>query len=262
MEQVQGARVARLRRRRRRRLLAMWAFSLCTVAALVAVAWVTVRLDLLRNTSITTTAATITRVQVPVPQIHDRPAGLSYDMLGSPWRPGCPAAAFPWSSGETAVAGHVRDAAGQRVTWYGRACSGPLPAAFAGTGPRGEAYAALRAIGPAYYGALRYTLHVTSSRAIKVGGVKAWRIAYLVRYPGAHLPWSAERGALVVANRGAGELYCVSVPGNLGTWVYTALVASLRLSVSTGFYWLTGKPRLTPPWLGSSQRDVTTLPRV
>jgi hypothetical protein len=25
---------------------------------------------------------------------------------------------------------------------------------------------------------------------------------------------------------------------------------------------LTGKPRLTPPWLGSSQREVTTLPRV
>ena len=25
---------------------------------------------------------------------------------------------------------------------------------------------------------------------------------------------------------------------------------------------LTGNPRLTPPWLGSSQRDVTTLPRV
>ena len=27
-------------------------------------------------------------------------------------------------------------------------------------------------------------------------------------------------------------------------------------------YVLTGKPMLTPPWLGSSQRDVTTLPRV
>jgi RND superfamily putative drug exporter len=27
-------------------------------------------------------------------------------------------------------------------------------------------------------------------------------------------------------------------------------------------YVLTGKPRLTPPWLGSSQREVTTLPRV
>jgi hypothetical protein len=25
---------------------------------------------------------------------------------------------------------------------------------------------------------------------------------------------------------------------------------------------LTGKPRLTPPWLGSGQREVTTLPRV
>jgi RND superfamily putative drug exporter len=29
-----------------------------------------------------------------------------------------------------------------------------------------------------------------------------------------------------------------------------------------GPYVLTGKPRLTPPWLGSSQRDVTALPRV
>lgn len=27
-------------------------------------------------------------------------------------------------------------------------------------------------------------------------------------------------------------------------------------------YWFCGKPRLRPPWLGSSQRDVTTLPRV
>jgi Cupin len=27
-------------------------------------------------------------------------------------------------------------------------------------------------------------------------------------------------------------------------------------------YVFTGKPRLTPPWLGSSQRDVTALPRV
>ena len=27
-------------------------------------------------------------------------------------------------------------------------------------------------------------------------------------------------------------------------------------------YRLTGKPRLTPPWLGSSQREVTALPRV
>jgi len=27
-------------------------------------------------------------------------------------------------------------------------------------------------------------------------------------------------------------------------------------------YVLTGKPRLMPPWLGSSQRDVTAFPRV
>jgi putative drug exporter of the RND superfamily len=27
-------------------------------------------------------------------------------------------------------------------------------------------------------------------------------------------------------------------------------------------YLLTGNPRLTPPWLGSSQREVTALPRV
>jgi hypothetical protein len=27
-------------------------------------------------------------------------------------------------------------------------------------------------------------------------------------------------------------------------------------------YLFTGKPRLTPPWLGSSQREVTALPLV
>lgn len=27
-------------------------------------------------------------------------------------------------------------------------------------------------------------------------------------------------------------------------------------------YLLVGNPRFTPPWLGSSQREVTTLPRV
>ena len=30
----------------------------------------------------------------------------------------------------------------------------------------------------------------------------------------------------------------------------------------TDYYLFTGKPRLTPPWLGSSQREVTALPRV
>jgi hypothetical protein len=35
-----------------------------------------------------------------------------------------------------------------------------------------------------------------------------------------------------------------------------------RVSGDQWPYWLTGKPRLTPPWLGSSQREVTAFPRV
>ena len=42
------------------------------------------------------------------------------------------------------------------------------------------------------------------------------------------------------------------------------LVRALQEAVdlAVGVYVLTGKPRLTPPWLGSSQREVTALPRV
>lgn len=236
MEQVYGARVARLRRRRRRRLLAMWAFSLCTMAALLAVGYVAVRLDRLHETGITATAATYTRARVPVPVIHDGQARLSYDMLGPPWRPGCPAGlnttAVAWTSGESVVAGQIRDAEGAPMPWYGGACAGPLPVAFGGGAvygsPRGAAYTALRAIAPAYYGARRYTLRVVSSAPVRLGRAKAWRLTFLVRYPGARPPWSAERGALIVVNQGPGELYYVSVPGNLPPWLYPALIGSLR----------------------------------
>ena len=36
----------------------------------------------------------------------------------------------------------------------------------------------------------------------------------------------------------------------------------LSCSLAAGRYWFTGKPRFTPPWLGSSQREVTALPLV
>jgi diketogulonate reductase-like aldo/keto reductase len=39
-------------------------------------------------------------------------------------------------------------------------------------------------------------------------------------------------------------------------------VSAIRHAVESGLHEFTGNPRFTPPWLGSSQRDVTTLPRV
>lgn len=211
----------------------MWCFSICTIGALLAVSWAVVRLDRMHGKRVTVTAAAMTRMRVSVPAVSDSPAGLSYDMLGPPWRSGCPASlttqTFTWTSGEATVAGYVRDAAaGQSVTWYGSACAGPLPAQFSGLGLHGEANAVLRAIGPVYYGAVRHTVRVASSQAVKVGGRPAWRLLFQVTYPGARLPWTVERGAIIVVGRGAGELYYVSVPGNLGSWTYPALVFSLR----------------------------------
>jgi hypothetical protein len=164
-----------------------------------------------------------------MPVIKDGQAKLTYDQLGSPWRSGCPASSsFTWTAGEDAVAGRFHDAGGQSITWYGSACSGPLPATFSGIGLHGEAAAVLHAIDPLYYGVLPHSLHVTSSRSVRVAGTKAWRITFVVHYLRRGLPWSGEQGAIVITSSGAGSLYYVSVPSNFSPWIYHALVASLR----------------------------------
>src|SRR5271154_2997673 len=61
------------------------------------------------------------------PRVTDGSSGLSYQLLSSPWRPGCPATlntpVFSWSTGENAVAGQVV-IDGSTIDWHGDACSG------------------------------------------------------------------------------------------------------------------------------------------
>ena len=79
-----------------------------------------------------------TRHTVTYPQVIDASAGLSYRMLGSPWRLGCPSdlntSAFDWTAGENTVAGHV-SIGGSVIDWHGLACSGQLQQQFPYGGP-------------------------------------------------------------------------------------------------------------------------------
>ena len=63
------------------------------------------------------------------PRVTDTSSGLSYQLLSSPWRFGCPstlnAPMFSWSAGENAAAGQVT-MGGSTFDWHGVACSGQL----------------------------------------------------------------------------------------------------------------------------------------
>jgi hypothetical protein len=79
--------------------------------------------------------------------------------------------------------------------------------------------------------ALRHHRTVTSSTAMRVGGRQAWVIQFDVHFPGQHLPWSSEAGALAVVDRGKGQapaVFFASVPGNLGSASLRTLISSLR----------------------------------
>ncbi|MGH8921183.1 MAG: hypothetical protein ACRD0H_23095, partial [Actinomycetes bacterium] len=139
---------ARRRRRRRRQRLMLWLLVGVTTGALVVIAMV------VRNISKVPTAARPAalsaaarhpvsprpshRHAVPHPQMTDTAAGLSYQLLSSPWRRGCPSdlntPMFNWSAGENAVAGHV-SISGSVIDWHGLACSGRLQQQFAYAGP-------------------------------------------------------------------------------------------------------------------------------
>lgn len=75
---------------------------------------------------------------VKVRQVTDSSSGLSYRLLSSPWRQGCPGTLadpmFAWTAGENAVAGQV-SINGTAFDWHGDACSGRLQQQFAYSGP-------------------------------------------------------------------------------------------------------------------------------
>jgi hypothetical protein len=177
-----------------------------------------------------------------VPKVTDASSGLSYQLLSSPWRRGCPGildtSTFSWTAGEHAVAGQV-NLGGTVFDWHGNACSGRLGQQFAYSGPAdlqlvtiGVAYA----VNPAYYSGLVHDSTIDSSSSMLVSGHQAWMVTFLVTYPDAAsegLAWTSEAGVVVVVDRGAGQapaVFYASVPSNLGTSDVATLVSSLQLS--------------------------------
>ena len=171
----------------------------------------------------------------------DTSSGLSYLLLSSPWRPGCPGALdtamFSWSAGEGAIAGPAF-VAGSATDWYGDACSGLLQQEFqyssaADLEPTATSLA--DALDLAYYSGLPHYLTVENSSATQVGGHQAWMVTFLVTYPAASsegLAWTSEAGAVVLIDRGAGQapaVFYASVPSNLGTSAVGTLIGSLSL---------------------------------
>ncbi len=175
-------------------------------------------------------------------EVTDASAGLSYRLLGSPWRRGCPlelnTPMFSWSAGENAVAGRAI-VNGAATEWYGTACSGLLGQQFTYSGPADlepTAMGLAGALDPAYYSGLRHYRTLEGSSALTISGHQAWEVRFLMTYPdaaGQGLAWSTESGAVVVADRGPGlvpALFYVSVPSNLGASDVGTLIGSLRLS--------------------------------
>jgi len=182
------------------------------------------------------------RPVITYPQVTDVTSGLSYRLLPSPWRPGCPSdlitPMFNWSAGENTVAGHVT-IGGSVFDWHGVACSGQLQPQFSYGGPADlepTAMSLLGALDPAYYAGVPHSRTINNSSAMRVSGHQAWIVEFAMDYPnGASqgLTWSSELGAVIVADRGTSQapaVFYVSVPANLGTLNAIALILSLRLS--------------------------------
>jgi hypothetical protein len=181
-------------------------------------------------------------VSAKVQDVADASSGLSYQLLSSPWRRGCPGILhtpmFSWTAGEHAVAGRV-DIGGTMFDWHGNACSGRLRQQFAYSGPADlepVTKDVTDAVEPAYYAGLRHHRTIQTSSAMRVSGHPAWMVTFLMTYPDAAsegLAWTSEAGAVVVVDRGVGQapaVFYTSVPSNLGTSDVSTLVSSLRLN--------------------------------
>ena len=205
----------------------MSVFSLMTLAALVVVGDIVVRLnrtgpERAAPAALSAQASSLSRD----PALNDPATGLSYELLGKPWHSGCPrglsTAEFRWTSGEAAVAGTVRGGA----DWYANACSGPLPRQFRGYSPGQAAWAMADAVESEYYSELKHSVTVVRSAAVRVGGRSGWLAEFTVHYDrGQHLAWSSELAGVVVAGD---AVFYVSVPDNLGTRTAATLLSSLR----------------------------------
>src|ERR1700750_3405310 len=246
----QASVAARRRRRRRRQRRMLWLLTGATTAVLVVIAAFIMHISkvptTVRPAALSASARTVShpkasatahrakpsphnRHAVTYPQVTDASSGLSYRMLGAPWRSSCPSnlnsSAFDWTAGESTVAGHV-NSGGSVIDWRGLACSGHLQQQFPYGGPADleqTATSLVSALDPAYYAGVQHTRATEESWAIKVSGHQAWKIEITMDYTdGASqgLTWTTEPGAVVVVDRGAGQfpgVVYVSVPPSRGT---------------------------------------------
>jgi hypothetical protein len=172
--------------------------------------------------------------------LADGQSGLSYTQLAAPWQPDCPSGlnneAFTWTAGESAVAGQIN---GGQTTWYGAACSGPLPQQYGYNGVadlENTATNLVNTFNGAYYGALQHNFQPVVSQPVQVSGHAGWEIKFGMTYTNAQgqgATWSDEQGAVVVADLGPGlapAVFYVSIPGNLGENNVDSLVSSLQVT--------------------------------
>ena len=188
----------------------------------------------------TPTASASASATPPASVLSDGQSGLSYAQLVTPWTPVCPSdlnSAFPWTAGESAIAGQIN---GGQTPWYGEACSGPLPAQYNYSGIRdleNTATNVAQTLENAYYIPLTHTIAPMLSQPVSVSGHAGWEIEYLVNYTNATAQgatWTTEEGAVVVADTGTGNtpvVFFTSVPDTLGQTNVAALVSSLQLTV-------------------------------
>jgi hypothetical protein len=176
--------------------------------------------------------------------LSDSVSGLSYALLATPWTSGCPAGlssqqTLTWTAGESAQAGQFNNN-GNSTTWYGEACSAPLPQQYGYTGVADlepTAVNLVKQFDAPYYGALNHQSMQLGSTPVSISGHPAWEVKYMETYPDAAslgLPFNSEEAAVVVADQGTGlppAVFFVSVPSNLGVTNVDALVSSLTLTV-------------------------------
>src|ERR1700683_2324645 len=129
---------ARRRRRRRRwRQAMLWLLTVITTGVLVLIAGFVKEISkvptVARPAALTATAhptrhgttSASPAAATQVREVADRSSGLSYWLLPSPWRQGCPGIlatpVFTWTAGENAVAGRV-NIGGTVLDWHGKRC--------------------------------------------------------------------------------------------------------------------------------------------
>jgi len=259
----QGNRYGYLQAQRRRRLLVIGGIAAGTAVAIAAIAVIVTHLvgspttpAALQTPATTPPASPTASVAAatsppasPSPTatpsgslLSDGQSGLSYAQLPAPWQgASCPDTldngAFTWTAGEDAIAGQVN---GGSETWYGEACSGPLPQQYGYTSTaqlQTTAVNLAQTFQNAYYGDLNHTVTQELSQPVSVSGHVGWEVTYDVVYTDQAdqgETWSDEQAAVVVVDNGTDQpaVFFTSIPANLVESNVQTLVSSLALSMS------------------------------